>query len=456
VNNQFSIFTSSQLIILILGFLVNDYSILIIVESLIILFFTLDKWGNGIIFREVVALHSVLVLLLMPLVGYHFYSINNSLSRIWVKYMPIDEYEYYHFVFPAVLFYITILCWPIKSSQTIDEGPVFVQKIQHTCNSIKFSSINPKTLLIVSSIPYLFIRFLPVQIQYIGYLFFTASFASFLMLYMDKSISKRQIYIYIYLIYILYLAIDSTMFTIIIYMGLTIFSFFFLEMTLSFWKKLTWFVIISFLVLSLQSVKGTFRSGTNNQNRAFYLFELLIDETSKGYQSYSSDRFFSFYTRANQGFMVAKVINFIPKNKAFDNGKYLGTAFLSSLIPRIFWIDKPNAGGKFTTKYFTGEELVGNTSMNVSPVGEAYGSFGPIIGIIYMGVLALFIRTAYITFLSLSNQIPLLIFWFPVVFFQVTYSMETDSLQIFNSLIKSGIFIFVLYTISPGMFGVNK
>lgn len=454
-NNVNNFFLLSQLAIFGITFIVNNYNQLVIIEGLIVLFFTLDKWGKGIILREIIALHAVLVLLIIPLLGYKYYTIENPISRLWVKYMPISEYDYYSFVFPAVLIYILILCWPIKSKKTTDEGPSFIQRIQKNSNQIIFSSINPQKLVLGSSGIYMIIPFLPVQFQYIGYLCFTASFAGFLMIYMDKGGKHRNIYLLFFVAYISYVALSSTMFTLIIYMGMTISSFLFLNLSLSFSKKIMWFLSIVFFVLTLQSVKGVFRYGSDNQNKILYLTKLISDEVSKGYVTYNADRFFPFYIRANQGFMVAKVIGYVPSRKNFDNGTYLGTAIASSLIPRMFWPDKPMAGGRFTTKYFTGEELVGNTSMNVSPVGEAYGSFGYVFGIVYMGVLAFFIRYVYVTFLSLSNKIPLLIFWFPVIFFQVTYSMETDSLQIFNSLIKSSIFVFILYTFSPTMFGVK-
>lgn len=38
------------------------------------------------------------------------------------------------------------------------------------------------------------------------------------------------------------------------------------------------------------------------------------------------------------------------------------------------------------------------------------------------------------------------------MFYQVTYSGENDTLQIVNSLIKSAVFMYVLYKVSPILF----
>ena len=49
-----------------------------------------------------------------------------------------------------------------------------------------------------------------------------------------------------------------------------------------------------------------------------------------------------------------------------------------------------------------------------------------------------------------------MLFWIPVLFYQVTYSMESDTLQILNSLTKSVFFIWVLTKFVPQWFGIAK
>jgi hypothetical protein len=139
----------------------------------------------------------------------------------------------------------------------------------------------------------------------------------------------------------------------------------------------------------------------------------------------------------------------------FDGGINIATNLASSLIPRIFWPDKPEAGGKYNMQYYAGITLKG-WSTNVGPLGEAYGSFGVAGGIIFMFFLGLFIRYCYAKVFKLAINTPLLIFWIPVMFYQVTYAAETDCLQIFNSVIKSAFFVFLLYKYAPVLFGMAK
>jgi hypothetical protein len=141
----------------------------------------------------------------------------------------------------------------------------------------------------------------------------------------------------------------------------------------------------------------------------------------------------------------------IPQYQEFDNGSRLFLSLASAFIPRFLWPDKPEAGGKFNMRYYTGYTIVG-WSTNVGPLGEAYGSFGASGGIIFMIILGFFMRWSYGYVFALARDKPLLIFWIPVLFYQVTYSAETDTLQILNSLLKTAFFIWLLYKAFPRHF----
>ena len=73
-----------------------------------------------------------------------------------------------------------------------------------------------------------------------------------------------------------------------------------------------------------------------------------------------------------------------------------------------------------------------------------------------MFLLGLFIRWVYRKVFVLADNLPLLICWIPVLFYQVTYSAETDTLQIMNFLIKSGVFVYMLYKFLPDWFKIIK
>lgn len=454
------IFLPAQLLLLGLWYATENSVPVTIGEVLLILFIILDKLGKGIVLRETIALHSSFVLLLMPLIGYIYYPISNPLSKLWVKYMPIEEIEYFSFVIPAILLFNLVLCWPIYDKRSTDEGRHFIDKWHLILLQLNSLKVEGNLFIIIGTILYLLVSLLPTSFQYLGFIGFLTAFVGFLMVYFKKRSKNRKLVISYFIVFLSYITLDSGMFTIVVYMGMTIFSFLFLGTKITFWKKAVLFIFGFISIVTIQSVKGSFRqvtwTGDFQDSKAALFGGLLIDEINKGGTNLSDDKLFFFYIRANQGFTVAKVMDYIPQKKDFDDGAYLFKTFISSLVPRLLWPDKPMAGGRVTMKYYADITPEGRTSMNVSPVGEAYGSFGPFLGVLYLMFLAFCIRWVYKYIFLLSNKAPFMIFWIPVLFFQVTYSMETDSLQIFNSVIKSIFFIAFLYYVSPRLFGIVK
>jgi hypothetical protein len=153
----------------------------------------------------------------------------------------------------------------------------------------------------------------------------------------------------------------------------------------------------------------------------------------------------------NQGYNTALVMRRIPSIQDYDNGRSIYLTIASALLPRVLWNGKLESGGTYNMKHFAGWDLRG-WSTNIGPVGEAYGNFGVWGGVIYMFFFGLFIRLAYFTVLRISSRLPLLIFWIPVLFFELSYSMENDTLQALNSIIKAAIFMWAIYKVAPSLF----
>jgi hypothetical protein len=245
------------------------------------------------------------------------------------------------------------------------------------------------------------------------------------------------------------------MFTIIAYMGMTLFSFFFLGRKSPMWKKLLSFVVSALLLMIIQSVKPAYRKIVWKEDyegsKASVFNDLIMDRFSNPSKYMTASAFFPLYQRANQGYNVALVLNRFPALYPHDNGNRLLITVAASFIPRLLWPNKPKAGGVENMKYYTGLTIKG-WSTNVGPLGEAYGGFGVIGGIIYMMLLGLFIRLVYRRVFVIARKMPIIILWIPVLFYQVTYSAENDTLQILNSLVKASFFIYILYKLFPVLF----
>lgn len=446
--------------IFVLSLLTDWYSSLSIILFCLVVFMMLDKLGKGVILRETIALHSLFVCVLMPTLGYAVYNQQNALARLWVRYMPVAEATYFNFALPAMSGFVLMICWPVNSKKISDEGHILSSTIEKARLRLKRMP-NVGIQIISTGLVMSFVApFMPGGITFVAILFFWSSFAGALYLFYTPAFKFKKLILWGFALFIFVGALENGMFTLVAYMGITIFSFLFMGRRLAFWKKLSLFIVGCFLLLLLQSVKGSYRNFLWRQgyegNKAVLFGNLIGDKLANYSDFFSEDAFFPFYYRTNQGFNVSLVMLRFPARAAFDNGTNLALSLASSMVPRLIWPGKPEAGGKFNMKYYTGITLFGGWSTNVGPLGEAYGSFGVNGGILYMIFLGALIRWAYKRVFVIGNRLPLIIVWIPVIFYQITYSAETDSLQIFNSLVKSAFFVWIIAKILPGWLGIEE
>lgn len=420
----------------------------------------LDKLGKGIVLREIIVLHAVAVCLIAPIIGYEVYNRQNYLARIFLKDMRVAKAEYFGFVLPAVSAFAVAICWPItKNKEILDEGLFFqrlLNEIRKRVQLNKFAGIG----LIVIGMGMFYVRVvLPVEFRFVATLFFSSCFAGVLYIYYSNSFRYKKYLLFLFAFFIVLTAVQSGVFTVIAYMGITLFSFFFVGKTVKLWKKILVCVACIFILFIIQTIKSNFRQITWNDtysgNKVSLFTDIAADKLSRLDELIDVNALFPVYVRINQGFNISLVMRRIPAVKDFDNGSRLALIGASSLVPRLLWPDKPEAGGKESMLYFTGVTITG-WSTNVGPIGEAYGSFGVAGGVLFMFLLGIFIRWAYKKVFTVADKTPLIVLWIPVLFFQVTYSMETDTLQILNSLFKSALFIYVFYKMFPTWFGHVK
>lgn len=453
------IFPILLLLIAVMSLMTDWYSYLVIALIVVLTIMILDKMGKGVVLRESTAMLYAITCLAMPLIGYTYYTAKNPLARLWFKFMPIAENIYFEFAIPAIAFFCFSITFPLGIKEVYDEG----SKLNASITRVRQVLVKYKnegffiimTGVILSSV----VNFMPAGLQFFVVLFFFGAFAGILYLYFSPQFKYKKLALIAFGLFILFNALNTGMFTIVAYMGVTIYSFFLIGKKTSFLKKSLILVLAVGFVIVLQNTKLSYRQSTwmggygGNKGELFGL--MFWENLQKGNALITEEAFFPIYSRTNQGFNVALVMKRFPSIKSHDYGFNLMKSVASAFVPRFLWPDKPEAGGRFNMKYYTGMTIRG-WSTNVGSLGEAYGSFGTTGGIIYMFFLGAFIRWAYKMVFVISKSIPLLICWIPVLFYQVTYSAETDTLQIFNSLFKTAFFIVILYKLIPAWFGKSR
>lgn len=407
------------------------------------------KIGNGSFFLELVYVYAAFTCLLMPVLGYVYFNRTSSIAAIWVRSMPIPAEQYFSFNLPAVI----SLGWGffLFRKNSPDNGPV----ISYLTTELKkdILKVKPGSILgltIISLVAYSISNFLPASLQQLNSFLYYSLFAGVFYIIFYKNFPGKIYFIAGFISFIVLDALRYGMFTIIAYMGGLFLILLLAGKRIYFYHKIGLIVFSILLISFIQLFKVDLRR-SRKMHQDVSITELATNVVGKRQQSSFDEILFPLYFRMNQGFNIALVQRRIPSKVDYLNGEYLGLCFISSFVPRLFWADKPKAGGEENMRIYTGY-VIKTWSTNVGPIGEAYGNFGYWGGWIYLFAFAFFIRAVYTKFLSICHKRPIFFLWMPAMFFQTFYVIETDSLQAFNSLIKGAVFLFILYKIFPAIF----
>lgn len=390
--------------------------------------------------------------------------ISYGYEDIHYKYfMYVEESVYMSLVVPAtVLLYIGLLVFRIPNlklmlSQVFENDMVDKIYMTRVASVLLFLGIFGAVLARVLDIASLFFIFFMLSLLIyvaIGY---------FLYLYPNK---KNVIFLTALIITFLQ-ALSVGLFHHFFLMAIFLFAIYVDNKKSLLWKT----ILITFAVILvniLQVVKADYRniiwkSSSLNQSK-FEIFSELVEEhflgeSTKEQSIYPSDgkpseNVSKVTTRINQGWIISKIMDYVPRHTDHLGGKSVSDAISASLLPRFLFPNKTSTEDALMVfEKVTGLTLIGGTSMGLSVVGEFYANYG-----IYGAWLAMFIYGLFISFflkllVRLSGNSPFFVLWLVVIFFQVIKA-ETYLIKVLNHLIKASIFVFVLH-FGLRMFGIN-
>ncbi len=447
----------SSLSILVLSAITEDYVILVLLTCIISAIIFLNKLGKGFFMRELIYLHAVFTCLFMPLLGYLYYNTQNPLALLWFRYMPVEQGTYFSTVLPAVLLFGIGLLMPSRN-YNFDDTAFVKDRIAAIKKGLQaVPSLFVMVLFGISMIAYFTRSFLPEALQQVIYYLFLAFFTAVLYVMYHEKIKTKWIFFGLAVVFVVWDTLRGGMFTFPVYMGALVLMFLIGDKPVKLHIKVILISLSLSAIIFMQFFKLSYRNevwrGTTEAASADAVDKALAGSIKAMGNDDLVDAAFPLYYRMNQGYNVGLTIKHIPAVKPFADGEELFIVFSSAFVPRLFWPDKPRAGGHYNMERYAGYIIKG-FSTNVGPIGEAYGNFGKIGGAIYMFFFGLFLRWAYFVVLKRSFKLPLLLLWIPVLFFQITYVMETDSLQAFNFFLKGIVFVWIMYRLFPRLFGV--
>jgi hypothetical protein len=395
--------------------------------------------GKTIEIRDLMILVALLQWIVAPVLKYSLQ--NNDIFY----FMAIPEEQYMSYAFPASVFFVFSLYLPgiykkIDSTQQLKSIKEII---------LKYPKIDI-IFIIIGIIATILEKIVPLNLRFFVFLIGGIRYVGLFFLVIGKRNKKWIIFAGVLFLSFL----DSLRYAIfheLILWLLFLFIVIAFLYNMNTRQKLILVIPILIFVMLIQSVKFYLRAEIsqvgNLMDRAGIFTNLISKELESGEKTLSNSNFEAAVDRINQGWIVARIMRYTPYYEPFANGETIITGIKASLLPRFLNPEKPKAGGRENFERFTGKKLSDNTSMGLSPLGEAYANFGVAGGIIFMFLLGIFYNGYIHIIIRLSKKFPSLILWLPLLFLQVVKA-ETDFVVVLNHIIKASMVVaFVIFIV---------
>lgn len=455
---QYKIFVFCLLLgIILLFFTDNYYNAIIYSLQLYTLVRLVNNVGFTIAYLDFLAFYTVLDTLLMPIFGYSHFNENNPISLLWGKYMRVPLDVYFSYMIPANIFLILGLTFFQKFNTTETIGNIKQNLLANLESKGKIGVYFIFIGFISSEIG----RFVPGSLSFVFGLLSWLRLVGPIYLYYSNHTFRKQ---FLYLAGVLFFlqSIASGMFGEFVSYSLLLGIILIVGWRVSLPRKLVLVFSMLLLVAVLQSVKYTYRNITwknipykgltKYDNSSFEIFSTLVIERLTDLSSlFDENVLFGLYVRMNQGYLISVVMDRVPSIQPLAEGRTILRSIGGILLPRFLWPDKPTAGGAENMRTFLGVRGPITFSMNIGPYGEGYGNFGNFGGLVYVFFYGLSLAYLFHTVLKFCIKAPSLLVFLPFMFFY-SLTVETDLFGTFNPIIKSGIFLFILFWVSKNIF----
>jgi hypothetical protein len=152
--------------------------------------------------------------------------------------------------------------------------------------------------------------------------------------------------------------------------------------------------------------------------------------------------------RYNQGWIINRVMAWVPEMTPYAAGATIEDAAIASIFPRFVFQGKVKSGGRENMLRYAGIELTGSTSMNLGYAGELYANFGQNGGLIGCGLYAVALGLLFRVICRRAFIHPLWWSLVPYIFFAAVKAEDGIDL-VANWSVKSCILLFGISMIFP-------
>ena len=163
--------------------------------------------------------------------------------------------------------------------------------------------------------------------------------------------------------------------------------------------------------------------------------------------TYEGNGFKANVTRLNQGWIIARVLYWVPEREPYAGGETIAASIRATLLPRFLDPNKLELGGRTYFNRFTGMELRG-TAMDLSVAGETYVNYGYWGGLLAVFIFGVLVGVVYRVFVRLGQRSRLWWAWAPFVLLYSTRA-ENSVAEVTNLVVKSAVVMLAVIWLVP-------
>jgi hypothetical protein len=387
--------------------------------------------GKSLPIMELMLLIAGLQWIIGPVIEYY------APSMHFKYYMYVPEPVYMGYIVPAYLAFAGIVFFKLKKL-TIINLPVW--------NFAQYERYGLAIFIIGVAFD-IFGGYLPGALAFFAFILSNFKFAGAIILYFSTNKKLKNLF-YVSIVYLFLISLARAMFHDFILWSIFFYMFWAIRKQPSLKYIFFTFIVGGLFVVTLQTVKTAYRAevwGGYSGNK-IALFSGLFFESLLNNPIASEDEGIDTQNnvRLNQGWIISAIMDHVPEEQPFFEGKTITDALSASLLPRFLAPDKVIAGGRENFRNFTGLQIGDGTSMGISIIGEAYGNYNVIGGIIFMGIWGWILVTVWLFLVKYGYKNPLFFAVLPIVFLQVIKA-ETELVVVLNHMTKSLIVVFAFF-----------
>lgn len=199
------------------------------------------------------------------------------------------------------------------------------------------------------------------------------------------------------------------------------------------------------LVSVIQAVKADYRTlkDSDIEGGSVGLFLHTVESQDVTSEVFGESNLQKSIVRYNQGWIISRILEHTPDEEPYAGGETVKDAVIASIFPRVLMEGKSESGGAKNFPRFTGLTLI-KTSMDLSPLGEAYANYGKEGAYVFLFFFGMFISYVISTCirLALKHRIEI-IFWLPLIILQALKA-ESDIATSLNHITKAALLAYIL------------